>query len=400
MARQQLKIQAADFRGGLITEASPLNYPENSAIEISNLDVNIDGSVRRRKGLRQEPNAQNVLVRNGQGFPVSPNVDVETYVWRNAAGDAESNLVVVKTATRVSFYRETDSVSSNKLPFELNLMNFATGSEEQVARTRVDMAFGRGYMFVVGKFIEPLVLSYNASTNAIDIKELDLKKRDFDGLDDGLEVDERPFFLSSRHFYNLLNQGWDRTKIGQYRSQIGRFPSNADIWHAGRDAENEFDPKEMNKINFGNTPAPKGKFITNLFNTTVVVPPEFRKFIADITLDSANNQAIVTVTVPHELEEDDEIEIKDNKYYCVSGTGDEQSSSLFSYDGRYNVTSILNINQFIISTNKQPCANELRKPSVTSSPFDGLTQPPRFTSTGASTIRPSHGYFEKLGESL
>ena len=48
------RFQGATYftmKGGLNSEASPLNIPQQDAIDLSNIDINIDGSIERRRGI-------------------------------------------------------------------------------------------------------------------------------------------------------------------------------------------------------------------------------------------------------------------------------------------------------------------------------------------------------------
>lgn len=52
MARQQAQAEINNFVGGLVTEASPLTFPENASLDEKNFVLNRDGSRRRRLGMR------------------------------------------------------------------------------------------------------------------------------------------------------------------------------------------------------------------------------------------------------------------------------------------------------------------------------------------------------------
>lgn len=67
--------------------------------------------------------------------------------------------------------------------------------------------------------------------------------------------------LTEEHYYNLLNQGWDYERIAAYATSTQTYPSNAQIWYVGKDSLGDFDPPTLDKIDFGNSPAPRGKFI-------------------------------------------------------------------------------------------------------------------------------------------
>src|SRR3972149_992068 len=56
--------------------------------------------------------------------------------------------------------------------------------------------------------------------------------------------------------YNLMNQGWTAAHIQTYIGATGNYPSNAQVWHAGKDAATGvFTPALLDKVDFGNSPA-------------------------------------------------------------------------------------------------------------------------------------------------
>jgi hypothetical protein len=71
--------------------------------------------------------------------------------------------------------------------------------------------------------------------------------------------------LSDAHRYNLMNQGWTQEYADQYAAATGYWPSNAQVWHAGKDASDVFSPTELDKVDFGTSPAPKGRIILDPF---------------------------------------------------------------------------------------------------------------------------------------
>lgn len=59
MARQRAKVEVNRFTAGLITEASPLTFPDNASLDEVNFVLNRDGSRNRRLGMR---------LRTGEGI--------------------------------------------------------------------------------------------------------------------------------------------------------------------------------------------------------------------------------------------------------------------------------------------------------------------------------------------
>src|SRR5690349_21110166 len=104
MPRPQGITVENDFRKGLFTEASALNFPPNAVIDTDNCEFLLDGSVTRRLGLDFESGAEFKLI-NRDGLAVS------TYLWKNVSGDGDISIVVVQVGYILYFYR-TDQASA------------------------------------------------------------------------------------------------------------------------------------------------------------------------------------------------------------------------------------------------------------------------------------------------
>jgi hypothetical protein len=101
--------------------------------------------------------------------------------------------------------------------------------------------------------------------DSISTTELTVYVRDFDGLDDGLAIDNKPATLSDSHNYNLRNQGWDSTKVSAYFAAKAVYPSNTQSWIYGKDSSDNFDSNVLDKQDFGTSPAPRGRYVLNAF---------------------------------------------------------------------------------------------------------------------------------------
>lgn len=79
MARFKKDVETRSFTKGLITEATGLTYPEGSSRDLDNVDIDTDGSVRRRLGIAQERDGvvigtdalSDTLFTNDTGGPLS-----------------------------------------------------------------------------------------------------------------------------------------------------------------------------------------------------------------------------------------------------------------------------------------------------------------------------------------
>jgi hypothetical protein len=368
VSRTQAKIQTANFTRGFITEASPLTFPENSCLDILNMEINLDGSVSRRKGAELEENYQTHAYTAGA-------IDYfSTFSWRNAAGRSDVNFIVVKAGRYLIFYEDTTPLSANKHSqvIDLNTYKVTAASTTDIINNRVDFAHGKGYLFVTSKYIDPLRISYDPTADTFSVTTVDIFDRDFDGVDDGLDVTTRPLTLSSEHLYNLLNQGWDNSKINQYHKATDVYPSNADIWSAGRDGSNNFSPSEMNKLNFGNSPAPKGSFIRSIFDTTQSFSNDSNVAISSWSVTCGTPDVVtITTAANHGLSASDSVTISGTSYNW--NDGDDSGSG--TVDGTFTVSTVVNTTTFTYTTTVANCAHITSKNNSGTATVGTVTNP-------------------------
>lgn len=242
------------FVKGIITEAGPLTYPENAAIDAENIVLNRDGSFQRRLGMDFE---DDFVLRS---VSLVSDDAVASFRWYNVANDSTRQFAVVQVGLGLHIFDATeDSVSANHVA-TINLGAYITG------KTPIQVDSLLGYLFVAEGTATPVYLAYNPGTGAITANAINIKIRDFFGVDDGLATATQPASLSTEHNYNLLNQGWDSTKITAYKADAGSvYPSNAQQWFLGKDSNDDFQPALLKKQDFGTSPAPKGRFVIDAF---------------------------------------------------------------------------------------------------------------------------------------
>lgn len=253
MSQATLKLYNT-FVKGIVTEAGPLTYPENAAVDAENIILNRDGSFQRRLGMDFE---DDFVLRS---VTVLPDDAVASCRWYNVANDAERQFAVVQAGQSLLVFDASPVSVSANLIATVDLSSYITG------KTPIQVDSLLGYLFVAGGTNTPVYLSYNVGTGAISVSPINIKIRDFFGVDDGLAVETQPASLSTAHNYNLLNQGWDSTKITAYKADAGSvYPSNAQQWFLGKDSNDDFSPALLKKQDFGTSPAPKGRFIIDAF---------------------------------------------------------------------------------------------------------------------------------------
>lgn len=265
---------------GLVTEQSILTPQEGTTTDEINFTYNEDGSIRqRRKGLSRE--------ETGAFFELTDIVNdtnATSYaMWEAVAGDGDLNLHVFQIGATLHFIKDAGGdLTDQRQTFTFDLDTAVSAAFTSVEDERVDMTTGEGRLFVVSRKINPFYLEYDPDTGTIAATYVGISIRDLTGLDDGLEMDERPSpTLSEEHDYNLNNQGWWQTRritaggafidpISQFNTTNGAYPSNADIALLGMvddgDGNMIYDPDYLLELTLGNTPAPKGHFILDPFN--------------------------------------------------------------------------------------------------------------------------------------
>jgi hypothetical protein len=268
------------FVKGLITEASPLTFPENASLDEENFVLNLDGSRSRRLGLQiTDPYSFTNTAYTDATIRASK---VQVFYWPNPGGSTTVSLAVIRVKEKLFFLNLLSDPVNN-----LYTYTFASG----IGNFYVDMAVVNGILVVTSDrvFGTPVYFTWNSTTNVPTKVDLDLNIRDFYGVDDSLAVTTRPAALSALHHYNLLNQGWNndrmRSTCGVAISPIvctfntvnpvtpggvpipAGYPSNADIMQLGKSglaaSLDWYDPLKLYANSTDNAPAPKGHFIIN-----------------------------------------------------------------------------------------------------------------------------------------
>lgn len=253
------------FVKGLVSEDSFLTFRENASQAEENMQLNTDGSRQRRLGINYETS-----------YALSSSVDREevedravvSYKWTSVANDGDLTFMVIQIGTKLYVYDVSTSatLSGQQVGSAIDMTTFLAPGVTTVGIKRIDGVPGNGNFYVFSDTTEPFYISYDTDAATLSTTQLTIEIRDFDGLDDSLDVDENPSTLSDEHNYNLLNQGWDTTKINSYQTSKSNYPANNQIWFIGKDTTDDFDPDLLDKQDFGTTPAPRGRFVINPFN--------------------------------------------------------------------------------------------------------------------------------------
>lgn len=257
---------------GLITEASPLNSPEGATQDELNFLLETEGGIRkRRKGFTNANSNFSKTVSGATGSRI-----LETFYW-----DEHSLYVVI-----ISFSGANETwlrVHSKDSSF--TYLNEFKIADLELTSLSVDEV--RGELIITGSnentSIQPILAEKSGST--ITFYDIGIYIRDFELVDDGLEISERPLTLSDEHEYNLYNAGWYATRRLEsstdntsgdplsdfYNSDFNgtnEYPSNADIALLGVSADSDgneiFQKKTLVQTALGSTEAPRGHYVFKL----------------------------------------------------------------------------------------------------------------------------------------
>jgi hypothetical protein len=179
MPRAAQRKNVATFVGGLNTEASALTYPENAAKALDNLDLDRDGSLRRRRGLDYE--ILYSLSVTDVPAAILDTAAITSYEWESVDGDDSLNFLAVQIGRFLHFHDlGSDSLSTSYLGYiDLTPISISTTAAHEAP---LSMASGKGKLFVVSTGISPAYISYDPDTNDFTGVKLTLRVRDMDGL--------------------------------------------------------------------------------------------------------------------------------------------------------------------------------------------------------------------------
>lgn len=181
MPRQQARKQFLNFVQGLNTESSPLVFPENTAKDLDNVDLDRDGSIKRRRGIDFEA----LGAYSDTTTALFAEADLQTYAvsaheWESVNNDDSLNFLVIQIGGTLYFHQLGATVVSTSIIGLINLENLRV--RDDYTTFVMDTAVGKGRLFVVSRGLSPLYISYDADTNRFTATKLTVKVRDVTGI--------------------------------------------------------------------------------------------------------------------------------------------------------------------------------------------------------------------------
>lgn len=267
MARTGGTKRYFNFVKGKHSDGSALVPPEGTARVLMNVDLSSSGKIARRLGLDFEEDFE---VAAGP-FPVGDlkSSAISMHEWLTVDNSPTANFVVVRVAHVIYFFNAGANPISGGLLGSVDISGL-TVDEPTARKSEIQVASGKGLLFVAGDGYRPLFVKFDPDTDTFTATPIRVEIRDTIGLDDEIGVNERPEEMSQSHAWNLLNQGWDVERINEFFAETTTYPSNADIQHLGykidmSSGDKVWDHNEILNTDFGTTKAARGKFVLDAF---------------------------------------------------------------------------------------------------------------------------------------
>lgn len=233
MPKQGQRAEINSFVKGLITEASELNFPADAFSDVSNFELNRNGTINRRLGMDYENNS---VQRNSELTEINiSSASINTFRWLAVNGDVNTDFLVVQLGQKLFFFDLSSEILSNGFIQKITLSQF----QEDV---RYSFASLEGRLVVVSGSDTVAVITYPGFNITYDR----LLTRDVWGIEETQEprYETDPSFrgaINGQHYYNLQNQSWGiprKNSIGVLEDPIDRYgvdlgvaPSNSEqVW--------------------------------------------------------------------------------------------------------------------------------------------------------------------------
>jgi hypothetical protein len=232
MPKQNTRAEINTFVKGLITEASPLNFPANASLDEENFVLKRDGTRERRLGMDQIVEAGDELI-NAVGQPTYANTE---FVWNSPGGDTTKQFLVVQYGIDVTIY---DLATLPYTPI--------AGVTTSITNTeKMSFASVAGFLVIACGVADLFVVKYISQTNSFTTSQKRIKVRDMWGIQESnasLEAypELRTTVFTESHKYNLANQSWGYLRrnaggfmvnpVTQYFTDLATYPSNKEqVW--------------------------------------------------------------------------------------------------------------------------------------------------------------------------
>ena len=342
-----------NFVKGLNTEVSPLNFPDQTALDLDNFELRVSGELRRRRGNSLEQGGANVNLVTIPGATAA----FSKFTWHSVGGDAGRTFIVVQHGNTLHYYDDDPILSTNKLPFTTDLTTYSTN----VLFNTVPCTFteGRTKLFVANQYMNTIYIDYIPGTpGTLTVEQIDPMIRNFEDAPDDVPLDAFPEYiagppivpLSDTHFWNLKIRGWRTPDINAYGADSLAWPAKNMIWHQGykrvdaatqsastvnyEDWTKEWDSAKLEAELFSNSSGPRGSLFLDPYDTTSLTGGSAANTVIAIstwtvpTITAPVWFLTITTVDPHTRVPGDEIDILNTKFSYVVGGSSARVSNI------------------------------------------------------------------------
>lgn len=237
MPKKSQRVEVNNFIRGLITEASPLNFPDNASLSEENFELNRDGTRDRRLGIGFEPG---YALRSAPiAFTSFDPSNAVSYKWIAVGGDASRNFLVVQSNKFVDFFDlGADDISNTGYKGRATITSFPDN-------TKFSFTSAEGRLVIAAGYESIAIVEYNGT--AFTVSYDTIKVRDVWGVEETNipayedDITFRSTSAPAEHIYNLYNQSWGipRKDSGGtltdpatiYYNSMSVYPSNSEmVW--------------------------------------------------------------------------------------------------------------------------------------------------------------------------
>lgn len=235
-AKQSQHAEVNSFVRGLITEASPLNFPADASAAEENFELFRDGTRSRRLGMDFENSLG--FMPSGLTLDTVENAGISTFKWTEVAGRPELEFLVIQFNQKLFFYDLTEeNLSIDGYVGEATLSSFPSNVRYSFTSIEGFLVVVAG-VDVIGKVVYNPNGTFTVSYDRILVRDLWGIQEQTAAYDNDLSY-RGP--LDNYHRYNLQNQSWGiprKIKGGSvqdvaqaYANRYGVAPSNSEqVW--------------------------------------------------------------------------------------------------------------------------------------------------------------------------
>jgi hypothetical protein len=215
-------------------------------------------------------------------FTIAEDEVVTTGIWKNVAGVAQKEYLVIQVGSKLYFYRKTSSPLSageiidtspgpgggSGIFIDLTSHEFTGGLS--TAEFKCQFSSLNGVLIVSSPAINTIYIE-ELSSEVVSSREIEFRVRDFEFQSDRqllFDPVDSSTVTAERNTTLQILVGLDTkgsAALSSYISAEGEYPALNLPWYSGKDSNGNFSVSEWNQIYSGTTLTSNGHFILNFF---------------------------------------------------------------------------------------------------------------------------------------